>query len=156
MLSIRSRREVERGRRTGGVAVAEADAPEPVDDDRRSSSVAQLAGLGEVPIRRLGECVDASVAEVADEEVAARLTEAGGCPGKSPRCVEVAAACDTPEQVPRRVVGIDVSQPVPVDLVVPVGVLLCVGDEDLTAEGLDSEWREACRKRGVLFAPVPA
>src|SRR3954449_4783069 len=71
--------------RTGGeqqfvrlcrVAVAEAQRPQPVDDDRVSVAVAQLA---ETPTGHRVEGVDATVAEVADEQGTAEPTEVRRC-----------------------------------------------------------------------------
>src|SRR6266851_6677154 len=74
-LVIRSGGEVERVRRSRRAAVAEADAPEPVDRDRHARPAVELTGVREVARRRLGVGVDPSVAEVADEEVTAERTE---------------------------------------------------------------------------------
>src|SRR6185437_16534665 len=68
--------EVEARSGTCGGAVAEADAPQAVDHQR--VVVRRLQVAARLPRRaRPGECVDPAVAEVADEEVAAELAEAG-------------------------------------------------------------------------------
>ena len=73
----------------GGVPVAEAEAPEPIDDDRPAALLPQLA-----QVRAGGWTVDVdvSIPEVADEQIPAEPTETGRRQGQAPRRVERAAA----------------------------------------------------------------
>src|SRR5205823_895303 len=96
-LVVGSGREKQRVRGPGVHAVAEPDAPQAVDGER-------------MPVRRLemslglagGEVigVDAAVAEIADEQVAAEAAEPGGRDGQAPGRVEGAARGDPAEKVP--------------------------------------------------------
>src|SRR6478752_865000 len=119
---------------------AETQGPEPVDGNRFSSGLAQLAevrtGLGV-------EGVDASVAEVANEQCAAQSAEAGRCQRKPPRGVQDAAR-DQPTNE-GTVGGEYVHEPVAPtgDVVTQGGVLLGVGDVELAGEFLNVERRVA-------------
>src|ERR1700726_2714408 len=65
----------------GGVPVAEAEAPEPIDNDRPAVRLPQLAQL---PARGWTVDVDVSIPEVADEQIAAEPAETGRRQGQAP------------------------------------------------------------------------
>src|ERR1700720_486037 len=73
----------------GGVPVAEAEGPEPVDDDRPAVRPLQLA---QMPASGWTVDIDVSIPEVADEQIPAEPTETGRRQGQAPRRVERAAA----------------------------------------------------------------
>src|SRR6202011_431765 len=78
------------------VAIAEGDAPKPVDDDRLFGLVAQ----GAFELTRVDVVgVDPAVAEVADEEISPEVTEAFRREGEAPRRVECAAADQALEEL---------------------------------------------------------
>jgi hypothetical protein len=56
------------------------------------------------------------------------------CAGDAPRRVQLAATSDPREQLPVAVEGIDKPEALPVDIVLALGVLLGVGDEDASAD----------------------
>src|SRR5437867_69153 len=132
-----------------GGAVAELQRPEPVDHERPAVPGAELAGVGvgATGARLLG--VDRAVAEFADQQVAAEATEVAGSAGDAPPRVQLAAAGDPRKQRSVAVEGIDEPEALPVDVVLALGVLLVVGDEDAVADRLDPEGSEAAREVGV-------
>src|ERR1700724_4011815 len=73
----------------GGVPVAEAEAPEPIDDDRPAARLLQLA---QMPASGRTVDIDVSVPEVADEQIPAEPAETGRRQSQAPRRVERAAA----------------------------------------------------------------
>src|SRR5438552_392492 len=69
------------------VPIPEGDAPKTVDRERLAVHILQLApGIAAREIER----VDATVAEIADEQVAAELAESRGRERKAPGRIEVA------------------------------------------------------------------
>src|ERR1700674_5518920 len=82
-------REEERASWTCGCAVAEPKTPQAVDHDRLLVGATQ--GAFEFAIPRV-VCVDAAIAEVSDQEVAAEVAEALRRDGQAPRGVELSAA----------------------------------------------------------------
>src|SRR4029453_5653340 len=123
--------------RSAGDAVAKAQRPQALDLDRAAILVPQAAterpGLGVVG-------VDAAVAEVSHQQVAAEATEPGGRGlHQAPGGVEVAAAEPAPQQVAAGAVDVHEAPARAGDLVFAVGVLLGVGDIQPPAELLDVE-----------------
>src|SRR5439155_25678993 len=127
-------------------AVAERDPPEAVDHDRMAVHAAQWPLSVERPIAGGGVGVDAPVAEVPDEQVAARVSESGRSERKAPRRVQLAARCDPPEDVPGGVEHADEAEARPCHLVLRLLVLLRVGDEDAAVEVTDPERGIAVRE----------
>src|SRR5262245_29984569 len=93
-------REVQRVSVAGGHAVAEDDAPQPVDHDRPAGLVLQLAE--EFPVRRI-EGLEMAVSEVADNECAAERPEIPGRQREAPRRVQMVPADQTLQQMTVRV-----------------------------------------------------
>src|SRR2546428_6160355 len=110
VLATGARGEEEGVRRpVGGAAAAEGDCPEAVDGDRRPVGGVERAAALELalPGELSGvEGVDAAVAVVADEQVAAEETEVGRREGEPPRRGELALGSDAPEQVAGGVRGV--------------------------------------------------
>jgi hypothetical protein len=99
-LLVRAGREEQRVGRAGVGAVAEADAPQPVDLDRPVVGALHHPVL--LPaVLALAERVDPAVPEIADEEVAAELAESRRCHREAPRGVQLALRGDAVvEKVP--------------------------------------------------------
>ena len=141
-LLVRAGREEQRVRRAGGGAVAEADAPQPVDLDRPVVGALHDAVL--LPaVLAIAERVDPAVPEVADQQVTAELAEVRRSYGQAPRRVELAGRRDPLDEVAAGVEGAHVAEALARDLFVGVLVLLGVGDVDLAADRLDAERRVA-------------
>src|SRR5437588_11640807 len=129
-LVVRSSREEERvGWSVVGRAVAELQCPEPVDDQRLTVRCAQLPAVLEVPVRQLRIRIDVAVAEVANQQIAAEAAEVGGRQRHAPGCVELAVLGHPAHQCPRRVIDVDESKALTVNLVCRCAVLLGVSDE---------------------------
>src|SRR2546425_3784637 len=146
---VRARGEVEvvRVARTG--PVPEADTPEPVDSERLAVLPAKLALVLELAVLLRLEDVDPAVAEVADEQVTARLAEVGRGHGETPRRIQLPVLRHACEQRTTGPVLVDNAEPVAVDLVLSVGVLLGIRDEDVAVHVLDPERRVPLRELRV-------
>src|SRR2546423_812665 len=97
----------------------------------------------EVPVGRFGVSVDLSIAEVANEEIAAEAAEVRRSEGNSPRCVELTMLRDPREQRAGGVVDVYEPPTLSVDLVDRISVLFSVGDEDARSDRLYPERRVA-------------
>src|SRR6266516_3596331 len=123
---------------------AEADRPEAGDRDGRAVGVPQGAAEG-AGGRVVG--VDAPVAEVADQQIAAEGAEAAaGRHLKAPGRVQDATRGDPREEVAAGVEGVDEAEARPVDLILVPRALLGPGDVDRAAEVLDAEGPVAGRQ----------
>ena len=141
--------EVHRVGVAAAAAVADLQRPQPVDLDGLAVGVVQVAQGG---AGRGVEGVDAAVAEVAHQQVAAEGPEARRRQRQAPRRVERAARDQAllPAGQARRAVQVEhVDEAVALagHVVVLVGVLLGVGDIDLAAQDLHVE-------RGVALGEV--
>src|SRR5439155_20299362 len=114
-------------------AVAELERPEPVDRDRLVAPGPKLAFVFEpavlVPVR-----VGPSVAEIADEQIAAEASERARGPGETPRRVQQSPSCDPCLEVSGEVVGVDEAQALTGQLVLGGRILLRIRDEDVRAD----------------------
>src|SRR4051794_5710775 len=123
-------------------AVAEPEPPEAVDLNRPVVVASQLsavvAGSGIV-------CVDTTIAEVADQKVAAVLAEGRRRDGQSPRRVELVGVVEAAEQMAAGVEHVDKAVAATGDVVLALSVLLGVGDVEPTVQRLNIEWSEALR-----------
>src|SRR5207249_6383543 len=124
-------------------SLAELERPEAVDRQRAAVRSSQLAARLEAPVRLALESRDPTVTEVPDEEIAAEAPERGRRHREAPGRVQLPAGRYAPEERPARVELVHEAEPRPRDVVLPVGVLLRVCDEDVAADVLDSERREA-------------
>src|SRR5262249_27712539 len=106
-LVVRAGGEVEIVRVTRPRAVPEADAPEAVDRDRLAVRSLELAFELPLPVRLRLEGGDPAVAEVADEEVAARLAEVVRRHRQPPRRVQMPVLRDARDQGAARRVLVD-------------------------------------------------
>src|SRR5262245_5073395 len=96
LLSVRTSREVDRVGGTAGASVADVKGPQPVDQDRLSLGVDDLAEeLARVRI----EGVDTTVPEIADQNVAGKLAEARRSLHHTPRRIEMVARGESREHV---------------------------------------------------------
>ena len=126
--------------------VAELQRPQPVDRERLAVRHAEPAAVRPRAVRALGVRVDLPVAEVPDEEVAGELAERpSGRHREPPRRVQQPARRDAAEQHAVGVVRVDEPQAGAVHVVLGVGVLLGVRDEERPADVLDAERREVRR-----------
>src|SRR6266545_358853 len=134
--------EEEGSGRPGCGVVTEPERPQAVDGERLTICSSQGAPVREGPVRASRVGVDLPVAEVAHEEVAAKPAEARRRERQPPRRVQLTTAGDAPEEGAARVEPVDEAQALPGDLVLCLGILLGVGQEDLSTDVLDSERRE--------------
>src|SRR5438046_9214709 len=79
----------------GRDTVAERERPQAIDGDGVAARIAQRTDGGAAG----GKCVDAPVAKVADENIAAEATEIGRALTNAPRRIERAATGEAVEQV---------------------------------------------------------
>src|SRR2546428_8157887 len=118
------------------VAVAEPDAPQPVDRDGRPVCVLQRA----FEVTRVNfVCVDGAVSEVADQEISAEVTEARRREGEAPGRVERAATDQSLHQLAFVAEHVDEAAVGTLEVVLPHVVLNCVADIYPVADGLDAE-----------------
>lgn len=113
-----------------------------------------MTGGLEVPVRLPGappEGVDPAVAEVADQQLPAELTEVGRCLGQAPRRVEGVPGGHAPQEGAVGPEGADEAEAVAGDLILGVGILLGVGHEDRAVDVLDPE-RRVTRGPGPVSA----
>src|SRR6478609_5012827 len=87
--------------------------------------------------------VDLAVAEVPDEQIAGIAAERGRRCRETPGRVELAVLRSSCQQVAGEIVGVDEAAAFAGDLVMLLGVLLRVRDEDARADRLDPERRVA-------------
>src|SRR5215470_8813288 len=150
-----ARGEEESIRRAIGVvgrSLAEGQRPEAIDRERWS--VGGVQGAAGLKLALTGEgCrvegVDASVAEIADEEVIAEAPEIGGRECQSPRRVELTLRRDATEQLAGGVEGVHEAVTLARHVVMFVGILQRVGHEDNAAEVLNPERRVPGGKIGI-------
>src|SRR6266700_7321351 len=135
----------------GCVPVAEAQAPQTVDDDRAPVLLPQLAET-RTGVRVVD--VDVTVAEVPDQQVAAELTESGRCQREPPWRVQRATGDQTLDQ--SAVVGEDIHETVtrPGHVIMQNGILLGVGDVQLAPDFLDTERPVARGQPGIHEQPT--
>src|SRR5579863_8997698 len=134
---MRARGEIER-LRAGLRAAAEGQRPEFVDGDRLAIRAFEL--IDELAARRVD--IDAAVAEIADENVAAEMAEARRRHGETPRRVERTVLGKARQQIPVGVEDIDEAGTRAGDAVMLVGALLRIGDPERAVDVLDVEGRE--------------
>src|SRR5207244_2101178 len=88
ILVVRTSREIEDVLQACSCAVPEADPPQPIDQNQ--TIIRALNHATSLPtIPNPGQHVDPPVAEVADEQVTAELTEVRWRPGKAPRSIKL-------------------------------------------------------------------
>src|SRR5262249_3651047 len=140
---------VERLGIAGRRAVAEREAPDILNHERMARAFAQsteLLAAGWV------EGVDAAVAEVADQQVAAEGSKARRREHHAPRRVEVAARDEAAVEVTVGLEDVDKAVARAGLVIVGVGVLLGVADVELAVDGSDPERRVALRQAGIVEA----
>ena len=122
--------------RSGIGTVAERQAPEAADRDGFPADVHELAGGRELvrPTLRELEGVDPAIAEIADQELVADSPEVARCQGDAPWRVQRASRRDPLEQIAAGVEDVDEAAAPARGVVVLVGVLLGVGDEQELCE----------------------
>src|SRR5262249_3810862 len=104
LLVFRPRREVQRIGVAGGLAVAERQAPQVVDDDGAPRCLAEGALLD---TRSRIVSMNATVAEIADEQIAAELAESLRRDDHAPGRVEVPARHQAPIEMAVRLEHVD-------------------------------------------------
>src|SRR5262245_20560005 len=150
-----ARCEEESIRRTIGVvgrAMAEGKRPQTVDRDRWS--VGGVQGAAGLELALAGELcwvegVDATVAEIADEQMIAEAPEVGGRERQPPWRVELTLRRDAADQVAEGVEGVHEAVTLARHIVMFVGILQRVGHEDNAAEVLNPERRVPWGKIGI-------
>src|SRR5436853_1362851 len=112
-------------------SLTELERPQAVDGQNLAFARPELADELERPVQLRLERADLPVAEVPDEQVAAEAAEAGRRHRKAPWRVQLAVRRDAGEQCATRVELVYEAQALAGDVILPVGVLLRVGDEDV-------------------------
>jgi hypothetical protein len=123
---------------------AEHQRPQAVDRDRPVLLVAQFVLEPAAVVERVdppGKL--AGIAEIADQDVAAEPAEAGGRASDAPGRVEDAAGSEAPQQLAVGAEYVDEAVARASDDVVLVGILPCVGHEQVAIDIGDAERREA-------------
>src|SRR5438105_10638550 len=143
---VRARGEEERASRAGEPPVAEGEAPQAVDRDRLAVAASQRAVVRPATVV-LAVRVHATVAEVADEEIAAVTAEAARSEGESPRRIQRPHAVDACEELPAQVELVDVAAGR--SIVAVDGRAPDEADEDAAAERADAVRRVPVRDPSV-------
>src|SRR3954471_17840606 len=104
--------------------VAELERPEPVDRELAVPRGVECAAVLELAVPQLPVGVDLPVAEVADQQVAAKAAERRRGLGDPPRSVELPVLGNATEELPVEVVDVDDAESPPVLLVVRPALLL--------------------------------
>src|SRR6266853_138346 len=145
-LVVDTGREVERIGARAEPAVAEPQSPEAGDVDWRAGFALELPAEGP---GAQAEGVDAAVAEIADQQLAGEIAEAGRGGRQPPGRIQGAAGGDSPEQVPIQVIGIDKSEAWTGLVIVLVRLLHGGGHVEHAVEILDVEGRKPGRDAGI-------
>src|SRR5271165_609290 len=133
--------EVDRGWIVDGAA-ARGESPEILDHDRLPVGPVHLAH--EMIVLRV-EGVDGAVAKIADQEVSGKVAKARGRDGETPGRIERAARRHSLQMSPIQVEFVDEAVTRSRDIVMLGGVLFRKGDEQMSVEHLNVEWRKARR-----------
>src|SRR5262249_26771536 len=120
LLVIRAGSEIHRIGLATIPAVADAEAPQPVDDDRLSAGIAQL--VDELSGRSIVG-VDMTVAEISDQQRACEWSEAGRRHGHAPGRIELAVLNQALQRLTRDIEGVDDSVTHSRDVVMLIRIL---------------------------------
>src|SRR5262245_41968488 len=146
LLAVRTGSEVDGVGLAAGASVADLQRPQPVDQDSLSLGIDDLAEeLARVGIKG----VDATVSEIADQDVAGKLAEARWRLHDAPRRIETAALGEARKHVPPEIKSIDEAAAVSKNAVMLRGVLPRIGDEEAPALEGDVEGRVVERQVGI-------
>src|SRR5205823_9871033 len=91
---------------------------------------------------------------ISDEDEAAERAKVLGRPRHTPRRIERSAARETPQQMAISVEHVDKAVAGTGHVIMLVGILLCIADEEIAVDVLDAERGVAGRDRWVLEAAV--
>jgi hypothetical protein len=136
-LLVRTCREVQRVR-ARIAAATECQSPQTVDSQWIAELILQLIDERAVIV----EDIDSTIAEVANENLAAEAAERKRCARDTPWRVERPSACKATQQVAVGIEYVDESTTAACIVVVLLFVLLCVGDEKVAIDVRDT-------KRGI-------
>src|SRR5207247_8535605 len=132
-------REEQRGRRpVVDGAFTELKRPQAVDAQHLMVACPELADELESPVHLRFESADFTVAEVANEQIAAEASEACRSDGDPPRRVQLPVRRDAAEEGPARTEPVDETVSLPGHVVLALGALLRVRDHDRSADVLDA------------------
>src|SRR5512135_948787 len=127
----------------GRAAMAEGQAPETIDLYGYAIGTVQRASVLEFsfPVQLGGiERMDASVPEIANQQMAAELAEVLRCQRHSPGRIQLPLLSDTLEEGALCVEHVDVPVSLARYIVMCVSILQGVSHENDIVEGLDAEW----------------
>src|SRR6266699_708650 len=136
LLTVRTGSEVDGIGATAGASVADPQTPQPVNQDHLSLGIddraEELTGTGI-------ESVDATVAEVADQNRAGKLAEARRSLRQAPRRIEMPVLGESRNHLTAEIKSIHDAASMPGDVVMLRCVLHRVGDVQHAARGYDIE-----------------
>jgi len=125
-------------------SVAECQSPKTFDSDRRPVAPQHMA---QECTRSGVKCIDATIAEVADEQVVAQLSEIGGGESDTPRSVQRASGGEGLNKVPVQIEHVHEACTQTLDDVLTLVILHGKGHVKLAIDVLNAEGSEARRVR---------
>src|SRR5437773_3946082 len=142
-----TRREVKHAQAAAVTAVSEDQPPE---SGNYQWPAAWLEHLPEKRSRADVEGIDTAIAEVSGQQSATKLTEVRRSYGHAPRRIQCSLRSEPPYQHAAGIEHIDEPIPWSSHVIVHVGVLLGIGNVQLSPDILNVEWSETRGDAGVL------